>query len=208
MNHSPEERCHWHFCQKWFKEERMLYLSSWCDGKLFKIFYVTTYDDDNTSCIQFTFRKCKGCALNYFLFYCKICILLFTTLFGWMIQINILLCLSSTTVEQVVACALVTQRARVRSPVGTGFLGEVFSGFFLTCKTNVGKRWAPKVPEYHLAVEFIISYSLCWDDWVCAWCVSSFMFVLSRRWPRHWADHSSGEVLHVLVWSKKYVCDP
>ena len=24
-------------------------------------------------------------------------------------------------------------------PVGTSFLGEVFSGFFLTCKTNVGK---------------------------------------------------------------------
>ena len=43
----------------------------------------------------------------------------------------------STAVEQVVACALVTQRARVRSPVGTGFLGEVFSVFFLTCKTNV-----------------------------------------------------------------------
>ena len=32
-----------------------------------------------------------------------------------------------------------TQRARVRSPVGTSFLGEVFSGVFLTCKTNVGK---------------------------------------------------------------------
>ena len=45
----------------------------------------------------------------------------------------------STAVEQVVACALVTQRARVRSPVRTGFLGEVFLGFFLTCKTNVGK---------------------------------------------------------------------
>ena len=44
-----------------------------------------------------------------------------------------------TAVEQVVACALVTQRARVRSPVGTSFLGEVFSGVFLTCKTNVGK---------------------------------------------------------------------
>ena len=43
----------------------------------------------------------------------------------------------STAVKQVVACALVTQRARVRSPVGTSFLGEVFSGFFLTCKTNV-----------------------------------------------------------------------
>ena len=46
---------------------------------------------------------------------------------------------SSTAVEQVVACALVTQRARVRSPVRTGFLGEVFSGFFLTCKTNIRK---------------------------------------------------------------------
>ena len=45
-----------------------------------------------------------------------------------------------TAVEQVVACALVTQRARVRFPVGTGFLGEVFFwGFSLTCKTNVGK---------------------------------------------------------------------
>ena len=45
----------------------------------------------------------------------------------------------STAVEQVVACALVMQRAWVRSPVGTSFLGEVFSGVFLTCKTNVRK---------------------------------------------------------------------
>ena len=35
----------------------------------------------------------------------------------------------STAVEHVVACALVMQRARVRSPVGTCFLGEVFQGF-------------------------------------------------------------------------------
>ena len=39
----------------------------------------------------------------------------------------------SIAVEQVVAFTLVTQRARVRSPVGTGFL--VFSGFFVTCQT-------------------------------------------------------------------------
>ena len=44
-----------------------------------------------------------------------------------------------TAVDQVVACGPVTQRARVRSSVGTSFLGEVLSGFFLTCKTNVGK---------------------------------------------------------------------
>ena len=39
-------------------------------------------------------------------------------------------CQSSTAVEQVVACAFVTQRARVRSLVGTSFLGEVFFGVF------------------------------------------------------------------------------
>ena len=45
---------------------------------------------------------------------------------------------SSNAVDKVVACTPVTQRARVRSPVGTSFLGEVFSEFFLTSKTNVG----------------------------------------------------------------------
>ena len=43
----------------------------------------------------------------------------------------------STAVEQTVACVPVTQRTTVRSPIGTTFLGEVFSGFFFTCKTNV-----------------------------------------------------------------------
>ena len=38
--------------------------------------------------------------------------------------------LVSTAVAQVLGCALVTQRARVRSPVGTSFLGEVFFGVF------------------------------------------------------------------------------
>ena len=51
---------------------------------------------------------------------------------------------SSPAMGQVVACAPVTQRARVRSPVGTSFLGDVFSAFFLTCKTNVGKLQAYK----------------------------------------------------------------
>ena len=61
-------------------------------------------------------------------------------------------------------------------------------------------------PEYHLAIILIISVLL---ECVSECCVSSLMFVLSWRWPRHSADHSSGEALHVLVWSKKYVglCD-
>ena len=36
----------------------------------------------------------------------------------------------STAVGQAVTCAPVTQRARVRSPVGPSFLGEVLSGSF------------------------------------------------------------------------------
>ena len=60
--------------------------------------------------------------------------------------------------EQTVACAPVTQRAQVQSPVGKSFLGEVFSGFFLTYKTNVGNLQAQKIPEYHLAVIIILSY--------------------------------------------------
>ena len=65
----------------------------------------------------------------------------------------------STAVAQAVACAPVALRTRVRSPVGTGFLSEVFSRFFLTCKTNVRKLYAHKVPGYHLTAIIIISYS-------------------------------------------------
>ena len=111
-------------------------------------------------------------------------------------------------VEQVVEWALVKQRARVRSRSGQVSWVWFFRGFSSPVREYQETLGPPKVPEYHMAVVIIIPYSLCWDDWVCAWCVLSFMFVLSRRWPRHWAYLSSGEALHVLVWSKKYVCDP
>ena len=114
----------------------------------------------------------------------------------------ILIIKTSTAVEQVVACAVVTQRARVRSPVGTGFLGEVFFGVFPHLSDKCQETLGSQGPEYHLAVVFIIPYSPCWDDWVYAWCVLSFMFVLSRRWPRHSADHSSGEVSMSLCGQK------
>ena len=35
-----------------------------------------------------------------------------------------------------------------------------FRFFFLTCKTNVGKLEAPKVPEYHLAIKYHYQPSL------------------------------------------------
>ena len=55
-------------------------------------------------------------------------------------------------VEQVVACALVTQRARVRSPVGTSFLGEVFPGFSSPVRQMSGSFRPPRSPNafgYH-----------------------------------------------------------
>ena len=52
----------------------------------------------------------------------------------------------STAVGQAVACALVMQWVWVQSPVRKSFLHEVFSGFFLICKTNDRKLQAPMVP--------------------------------------------------------------
>ena len=50
--------------------------------------------------------------------------------------------------EQVVACALVTQRARVRSPVGTGFLSEVFfRGFSSPVRQISGNFRPPRSPN-------------------------------------------------------------
>ena len=54
----------------------------------------------------------------------------------------------------------VTQRTRVRSPVGTSFLGKVYWGFFLICKTNVRKLYAPTVREYHLNIIIVHNHSL------------------------------------------------
>ena len=84
--------------------------------------------------------------------------------------INITRASQSTAVGQVVACAPVTQRARVRSPDGTSFLGEVFSGFFLTCKTLMSESFRPPRPpisfchHYHHHTSFITGANdlRCW----------------------------------------------
>ena len=68
---------------------------------------------------------------------------------------------------QAAAWAPVTQRARVRSPVGTGFLGEVFSGLFFTCKTNVRKLLAPRSPNIiwpSLSSSLSIHYGRQWPE--------------------------------------------
>ena len=71
----------------------------------------------------------------------------------------------STAVEQAVACGPVTKRTQVWSSVVTSFLGEVYSGFFLTCTTNVRKLQAPMAPRVsfgHIITILIISALLEW----------------------------------------------
>ena len=106
--------------------------------------------------------------------------------------------------EQVVACALLMQRARVRSPVGISFLGEVFSGFFLTCKTNVWKLLGPQGPRrsyghhYH-PYSFITGANdlKCWRALKLQIYKYKATVVQAVRWPQEtvlayqWLDHSS-----------------
>ena len=101
----------------------------------------------------------------------------------------------TTAVEQAVICAPVTQRARVPFPVGTSFLGEVFRGISSSVRQMSGSFRPTRSPNI-----IWLSWSSFHIEWVRRWYVSSFMFVLFRRWPRHWADPSSEETHHVLVW--------
>ena len=77
----------------------------------------------------------------------------------------------STAVVQAVACAPVTRRVRVRSPIGTSFLGEVFRGFYSPVRQMSGSFRPPKVPDYHLVISIIITQHslrapMTWDVYV------------------------------------------
>ena len=75
--------------------------------------------------------------------------------------------LESIAVGQEVACAPVTQRARVRSPVGTSFLGEVFSGFSSPVRQMSGSFRPPRSPSIiwpSLSSSLIIHYGRQWSE--------------------------------------------
>ena len=55
-----------------------------------------------------------------------------------------------------IAFAFLTQRTWVRSPVGTGFLSEVFSGFSSRVRQLSANLKSKTVPEHHL--ELIIAF--------------------------------------------------
>ena len=65
----------------------------------------------------------------------------------------------STTGGQAAACAPVTQRARIRSLVGTGFMVWFFWGFPSPVRQMSGSFRPPKVPEHHLAIIIITHQS-------------------------------------------------
>ena len=64
------------------------------------------------------------------------------------IKLPVLTYLLSTSMEQAVACTPDMQWARVQSLVGISFLGEVFSGFFLTCQGALGPH-GPRISFGH-----------------------------------------------------------
>ena len=68
-------------------------------------------------------------------------------------------------VEQVVACALLTKRAWVRSPIGTSFLDEVFSGFSSPVRRMSGSFRPPRSPN------------IIWPS------LSSILIHYGRQWP-------------------------
>ena len=71
-----------------------------------------------------------------------------------------------TAVELTVACAPVTQPARVRSPAGTRFLGEVFRGFSSPVRQMSGSLRLLWFSKYHLAIvtNLIIGYQPCYNE--------------------------------------------
>ena len=80
--------------------------------------------------------------------------------------------------EQVVACALVTQRARVRSPVGTGFLGEVFRDFSSPVRQMSGNFRPPRPPNiiwpsssFHIRLVGMTKCVLGVYCLLCLWCL-------------------------------------
>ena len=91
---------------------------------------------------------------------------------------------------QVVTCAPVTQRARVRSPVGTSFLGEVFSGFSSPVRQMSGSFRPPRSPNIilpSLLSSIIIRYGRQWPDMLTrpktsnihrlhTYCINLFLF--------------------------------
>ena len=83
-----------------------------------------------------------------------------------------------------------TQRARVRLPVGSIFLGEVF--------LRVSLHLSDKCQEALGLLEWMAAWMECWV----------FHVRVVSEVPRYWADPSSGEASVSLCSQKKYACDP
>ena len=94
-----------------------------------------------------------------------------------------------TAVEQVVACALVTQRAQVRSPVGTSFLGEVFQGFSSPVRQMLGSFRPPRSPNIICHHYHPYSFITGANDLRC-WCALN----------HHHHHHHPGFYLFIVKW--------
>ena len=124
----------WRIC---IKIQKSLWINIWkkipYEGIILKLFHEVTHVYQNIL-VQWKPSSPDTCSLKLF---CWIIIL--TTPTG----LQLIILEPSTAMGQAVACAPGTQRAGVPSPVGTSFLGEVFSVVFLIYKNKCQEALGP-----------------------------------------------------------------
>ena len=104
----------------------------------------------------------------------------------WMEASRFSLSKESTAVDQVVACAPVTQRARVRSPVGTTFLGEVFRDFSSPVRQMSGRFRSPRSPNIiWLSSSILIHYGRQWPEMLTRPKASNIQIFVQRKCAIH-----------------------
>ena len=83
-----------------------------------------------------------------------------------------------------VACALVTQGARVRSPVGTVFQGEVFFGVFPHLSDKCQETLGPQGPRLSFGLRIHLSiFALLGRLGVCLVCIVFHVCAVSEVAP-------------------------
>ena len=99
----------------------------------------------------------------------------------------------SIAVEQVVACTLVMQRARVRSPVGTSFLSEVFRGFSSPVRQMSESFRSPRSPNiiWPSLSSILIHYGCQWPEMLTRPKASNKQFT-GRHWYHIHIDMDNG----------------
>ena len=115
-------------------------------------------------------------------------------------------CFSFTAMRQAVACAPIMQRARVWSPVGTSYLGEVFRGFSSPVRQMSGSfrpQRSPNIIWPSLSSSLIFHYGRQWPEMLTCpktSTIRTFMLLILLIWkPVRTAFHALQRYLVELL---------